>query len=985
MAVFEYDDADWLTEARETVEKNRVYVDDPSEVPEGYEAEQGPQGGTFYHPDGPGLDPGETSQRVHERPMATEEVPMAHIDDFEGVTLRFYDDGDPTETLDVVEVVNDPTTLMGPNAGYLVLEDGTGANLTGDRFSDDGPVPDDLALRALSDANAIIETEQYADPAGVPDPNQWDVRWEGTRKWDDGTDRDRDLLRLDADEKAQFMKEWRAACDDEAVENVEHGLRNIKGATTTTGAQFLDKVMKAAWGLDGKPRDPEDMEDRDFAPADDPTGADVEAAKVFTAASRKFMVENFGREFTLHRGFGMHVVDELYPVMIDRFMSANDNDPVTIQDNPVSTWTTDHKMANSYTKGVIARTEFDLSDVLSTPEAMLDFDSHQSIADWNEGEVNVPGWEMELTLSDLYLGKSETTFAELIADPAEAELADDSHYSPIESFVRKCAEYNGDHAIDAIIREIESAEATDELADVLDVAERMYDRAKRNRFKAETTTDVIDIREPGNWLVHTRLNRAQKAKSRVYVESPDHAPDDVQVHEGDRGGLYYDANDRYGENEGEAPPEKVMPRDFNTGQTYGFVADGRVFYGTVRAVDSDTITLVGETVSGGEVTEGEWTFSAAEIGAMNHVLWYGSEESTETAAALGVNLGRTVNYEGNVALKDDEKEAVRDALREKFGETQANYMFEITQMWKVDSYSDDAATRERTFVDALDDLDGKVRNSELDAAIPTPEMKEMAQLLTELSREFVAEQYGESHTAYRGIGNRAFTGLTKDVIRAWTDDEPPEEVEITMNPMTNFSHTRDVASRWGQSTAIIHDEFSPDDVVCATDALLTTLTRLKDEFEVSYKGGTQRFPAKNVELFGYASVDRVFEDPDPHEVKDLVNTALRGLDIAEADDALITGLRAVYRDAKQWEADAEYSAWPRVIQDKIETAFADTGVVLDDATTGDAQPTTVEAAVKGESETGFRTNVIELDLTEDPESVNWIAASREDAVEEVTD
>lgn len=565
-------------EAVERVAKARRYFEtvhgdvDSSTFDKSWQPYEGPQGGEgWYNPETdevryqegkPDESSGETDDGgtdSHTRPTEMSRVPVGSIDDFEeGLTLEFGL-GDDAVQLDVTEVHDDPTSLMGPNAGYAVLEDGTATNLTGDRF-EEGVIPEEYELRALTDADAVVETEVYEDPAGSPDPNEWDIRWQGVTREGvppEEADRhaDRDLLRLDPDEKDQFYKEWKAAAPDDGVEKVWDSFQRLKATTMGTGAQFLDKVMMESAGIEGEPRQP--TEERDFDDAEDPSPEDIEAAKVFTAASRKFMAENFGEEFTLHRGLGNHVVEDLYDVLIDRFQTDS-TEEVVMRDNPVATWTTDDKLAENFDKGIVARKDFQLEDVLSTPEALIDYDVPQAMTDWNEGEVNVSGWDMETTLDDLYVSDSNTTFRELITDPIKAELTDETNTSPLQKFAYGIRNQNRPEAARQLKHQIKGSDAyteyPEEFEDALDVLEEVVD----NEAKAVTVSDsnVIDIRADTDWMREARHEDVDKA--RVYVSDPSEVPDDYEVHEGERGGLYYETE---GTSEGQARFGRVPPEN----------------------------------------------------------------------------------------------------------------------------------------------------------------------------------------------------------------------------------------------------------------------------------------------------------------------------------------------------------------------------------------------------------------------------------------
>jgi hypothetical protein len=485
--------------------------------------------------------PAEETHDPYNRPVETTTAPVGELEaeDFAGTTFRFYDDdNNPVEDLTVVDVVNNPTTLMGPNAGYVEFEDGTYATLTGNDYAD--LFSDDDTVRAFTDSEAVVQQEVYQEPTGEPNPDGWDIQWEVENE-------DRDLDRLNDREKEQFLKEWHAASPEGGFEDIEDAFYQIKAVTTSTGGQLLDKAMQAAHGIAGEPRTDEHMDDRDFEDSDDPTEAEVEAARVFTKASQKFMQENFGDEFTLHRGLGNHVVEPLYDTLLDRFAEGSTDDLV-IKDNPVATWTTDQQMANSYDKGIVARKQFEVGDVLSTPEALLDMEGDvRAMTDYSEGETNVAGWDMSVDPGDLYVSKTNVTFRELMEDPVAAHLRDiededsGTKTTALHSFITHIRHRDKPEAAKALRRKLEASDVYQENPDLFDsIPKQLEVMLDKNDTVGDDTSgrDVIDIRSDADWLVESRDERTEKG--RRYVTSSDEAPEGVDVEEGPQGGLYYD-------------------------------------------------------------------------------------------------------------------------------------------------------------------------------------------------------------------------------------------------------------------------------------------------------------------------------------------------------------------------------------------------------------------------------------------------------------
>lgn len=91
-------------------------------------------------------------------------------------------------------------------------------------------------------------------------------------------------------------------------------------------------------------------------------------------------------------------------------------------------------------------------------------------------------------------------------------------------------------------------------------------------------------------------------KGRRYVDDPSEAPDDVEVHEGPQGGLWYDPDEAEGnDSEGDSEWDPVPPEDeidaFETFDGKELLVDGEVYTGSVYlAVDGEVLTEEGPNI-----------------------------------------------------------------------------------------------------------------------------------------------------------------------------------------------------------------------------------------------------------------------------------------------------------------------------------------------------------------------------------------------------
>lgn len=526
-------------------EKGRVYVDDPSEAPEDVELHEGDEGGTYYftgdaeEEQEEGDDSG--SSDISRDPEDYRRVPLGDVEIDEGTILDF--DG---EVLEVESVEGGSATgIYGDNAGYAVLEDGTYATLNGDRpetfdevLLED--VPDDQ-IRAFTGADALEESDP--ETSGSDSVDEWNVEWDNvihSNYEPTEAELERDLIRLDEDSKRHFRNEWEEAAPEEGVSGVAQTLNGIKGTTMSTSGQKYDKILKETHGVAGDPRQ------GDFDDADEPTEEEVEAMRVFTEASQKFARENWGEEFDIHRGLGNHAIEGVMQ-KVSEHLTGGSVDTFELRDNPAAVFTADKKMAKSYDKGLIMHKDISAEDVLATPEALVDFSDGRG-PDWNEGEVNVAGWDLESSMDEFTLGKTDVTLQEAVENPVETWYEADEGERAIETLARLVAREGTPEAAHELRNEIFNHRGyTDEMSDLLEP----LNEASREVIAADDDTDVIDLRPDAEWLSEAARDQyagedlADKfvkrimQKGRVYVDSPEDAPEDANVQTGEDGGTYY--------------------------------------------------------------------------------------------------------------------------------------------------------------------------------------------------------------------------------------------------------------------------------------------------------------------------------------------------------------------------------------------------------------------------------------------------------------
>jgi hypothetical protein len=224
-----------------------------------------------------------------------------------------------------------------------------------------------------------------------------------------------------------------------------------------------------------------------------------------------------------------------------------------------------------------------------------------------------------------------------------------------------------------------------------------------------------------------------------------------------------------------------------------------------------------------------------------------SEDEAQEAiqnAVESVDTTDTVETQtGHPKLSDEQIEQFNQTLEEEVGEDAANEFNERVTSWKANSYNDDAQTHERAFARAFD-LEGDIRNGELDGDDPTREQVTAARAYGELSQQFIRDNFGEEVEVERGLAEFGMGQL----IATWANDPEQEDIDFNLSAMSNFSTDDDVAEEFTErnQTAKVSQTIPADDVVAATDFVSDHGQR--DEAELSIAGGGRSVDTSNIEF-----------------------------------------------------------------------------------------------------------------------------------------
>jgi hypothetical protein len=237
-----------------------------------------------------------------------------------------------------------------------------------------------------------------------------------------------------------------------------------------------------------------------------------------------------------------------------------------------------------------------------------------------------------------------------------------------------------------------------------------------------------------------------------------------------------------------------------------------------------------DTDTEGDGLEGDITEEEAQEAIQNAV------ESVDTTDTIETQTGHP-------RLSDEQIEEFNQTLEEEIGEDAVNQFNERITSWKANSYNDEAQTHEQAFAQAFD-LDGDIRNGELDGDDPTREQVTAARAYGELSQQFMRDNFGDEVEVERGLAEFGMGQL----IATWANEPEQEDIDFNLSAMSNFSTDDSVAEEFTErnQTAKVSQTIPTDDVVAATDFVSDHGQR--DEAELSIAGGGRSVDTSDIEF-----------------------------------------------------------------------------------------------------------------------------------------
>lgn len=752
---YEYEDQVATTEKQDVPYEHRQYINDLNEAPDDVHIYDGEQEDAMYY------DVRETEQDSSEgggRELRDDERLVPLSDSFEvGQRIHWEDDGVYT----ITDIVRDPSAAMGPNAGYAVLDDGSIASFMGDEDAD--YIPDEVdSVRRIAGSDGVDEKLPQIVPSD--DPKDWNMDWDNvtasTHEQVDLEDSSRDMARLVDRQKENFRNHWESHAPEDGVKSVKNTIEGIKDVSLSDSGQKYDKLMKATHGVEGEPRA---KEERD---TEDPTEEEVRAMEVFTEASRQFAENNFGTQFPVHRGLGNHAVENIIEAVEERWVDQDEReDTFKLRDNPSAVFTTDEAMSYSYDKGLILHDNISSQEVLAMPEALLDFSAGRG-PDWNEGQVDIAGWDRQISEDQLEISSTGIMLEDFLEDPVDILKSVDDPRDIILPLSSSLENNGGEGLAEFIYNKIQQEEDVDE--DIEEYAER---------FKSATSKDgndgeiIADIRTEGNWLKEAS-NQGDYRKIdkqdvpyeyRQYVDHPSEAPDDVQVYEGEQEeSWYYDTRETE-EEESETSENDVM---------------------------SDLEGLLDNLEERADEAKQRADEAREEQ----------EEERQERVSSRPRKIDghdpKTINLpETPGDMTPEEVESIReesiDELSKVHGAQVAESARDTLMAW--DSFGYDSIQTADVWAAAADSIDGDVPEGFRNAVeYAKPEEVDAIQTFMEISRDAVRERFGDEITLYRGFNH-------EDI----QDHGNVSSDEVTIQPRALESWTldEDTADGYGSITA----------------------------------------------------------------------------------------------------------------------------------------------------------------------------------------
>jgi len=369
----------------EKTEKDRVYVDNPSQAPDDVEVQQGTQGGLYYDRD-QSTEPDDSPSPIDDLDMSMSEAEdeiretiygsdaetviedasdevfadyarLSADDNVEIEGLAFIDTLEEGDTLlhpktgqtTITEVYQDPFASHGPNAGYVRTEDDKAIMLQFNDMEDD--IPDELDRINLNGTRRVTEYEPVA-------PEEFDEQAiDYSDTVEETTVTGPKSKRLSREQRRRFDDELDSVSKEKADE-IRNLQRSAKKSSYSTDGKEREKAFLSAVGL----RDELNERNGDIT-SPEPDEDLVQIAEVVVEQSQKAFREVYGENETVSRG----VSEEAFEAMIREGINK-ETDTLEIETFGMTNYSTQEAVADTFAeRRQTASINIDISpdDVLS--------------------------------------------------------------------------------------------------------------------------------------------------------------------------------------------------------------------------------------------------------------------------------------------------------------------------------------------------------------------------------------------------------------------------------------------------------------------------------------------------------------------------------------------------------------------------------------------------------------------------------------------
>lgn len=210
-----------------------------------------------------------------------------------------------------------------------------------------------------------------------------------------------------------------------------------------------------------------------------------------------------------------------------------------------------------------------------------------------------------------------------------------------------------------------------------------------------------------------------------------------------------------------------------------------------------------------------------------------------------VDWGDITDDEKPRTLSTEQKDTIRDALEEEYGEEPVEKMYDRVEDWKWSSYSEPAWEFVKSFEDVAELEEEHIRNDEIKGEPPSETEKQIAHDLHVATLEWFESTFGENGEMHRGFPDLSRIQMFEEVFEELNADS----MRMEGNSTDNWSGNRDTAGGFADDTDregfagfAVKREVNVNEVVVSTNGVMTDNREMEeevlvksDEYEVDYE------------------------------------------------------------------------------------------------------------------------------------------------------